>query len=241
MSDDIFRAVPNKPAPVRARLIERLREAVVDGTYSPGERLLEKDLCTRFGASRPSVREALRQLGAEALIDIVPHRSPVVRVIDLDEVVALWDLRLAIGSLAARRFAEKGTREEVAKLEACVAGHGAALASGDAGAIKSTKSALFDSLAAGAHNKPLAQMFRQINAQLSFSWSASLRFSGRPQESVTELFAVLAAVKQHNPEMAQAAYLLYSEHAKAVGLLSFKLFRATQQHTEQQTPDEVET
>ncbi len=214
----------SKSTKVRKQLVERLRDAVIDGTFKPGDRLIERELCEVFGVSRPSIREALRQLEAESLIDIIPHSGPVVRALDLEEVIALWDLRLAIGGLAARRFAERGTPSDIDAFEACIEVHAAALAAADASAIKSSKSALFESFAAGAHNAPLARSFGQINAQLSFSWANSLRFPGRPQESVAELFTLLAAIKQRNADTAHAAYLLYSEHAKAAGIVGFKEF-----------------
>lgn len=207
---------------VRKQLVERLRDAIIDSTFKPGERLIERELCQTFAVSRPSIREALRQLEAESLINIVPHRGPVVRVLDLEEVMALWDLRLAIGVLAARRFAEKGSQSDIEYFEASIGAHAAALKAADPSAIKSSKSALFESFAAGAHNKPLSRAFSQINAQLSFSWASSLYVPGRPQESLTELLVLFSAIKQRNVEAAGAAYLLYSEHAKTVGILSFR-------------------
>lgn len=200
----------------------RLRNSIIEGKFRPGDRLVERELVEIFGASRPSVREALRQLEAELLIEIIPHRGPVVRVLDLDEVVALWDLRLAIGGLAARRFAERGTPSEIEAFEASIKVHAAALAAQDHSAVKVTKNALFESFAAGAHSTSLSRAFRHVNAQLSFSWSSSLNVPGRPQESVSEWLTLLDAIKQHNADAANAAFLLYSEHVKTFGIRSFK-------------------
>jgi DNA-binding GntR family transcriptional regulator len=208
----------SKPTPVRMQLVERLRASITDGTFKPGDRLIERELCETLQVSRPSIREALRQLEAEALVDIIPNRGPMVRLIETDELIELWDLRLAIGGLAARRFAEHGLPADIDEFEERIKVHAHALASQDQHAIKSTKSALFESFAAGAHNRPLSAAFSQINARVSFFWSSSLKIPGRPQESVAELFTLLGAIRQRNPDAAHAAFLLYSEHAKTVAL-----------------------
>ncbi len=234
-----------KSTTVRKQLVERLRDAIIDSTFKPGDRLVERELCEKFNVSRASIREALRELEAQSLIDIIPHSGPVVRVIDLEEVIALWDLRHAIGTLAARRFAEKGTQADVDRFETCIRVHAQALEAADPSAIKSSKSALFESFAAGAHNPPLSRAFSQINAQLSFSWARSLHFPGRPQESVAELLTLLGAIKQRNVEAAGAAYLLYSEHVKAAGILGFKAFQennlAAPAKTQRRQPHERDT
>ena len=211
-----------KPTKVRKKLLEQLRNSIIDGTFKPGDRLVERELGETFKVSRPSVREAVRQLEAEFLIEIIPHRGPVVRTLDLDEVVSLMDLRLVIGGLAARRFAEKGTVADIAAFEASIMVHARALEAQDHTAVKSTKSALFEAFAAGAHNPPLSRALRQINAQMSFSWSSSLQVPGRPQESVAELLTLLSAIRQRNADAANAAFLLYSEHVKSLGIQRFK-------------------
>jgi DNA-binding GntR family transcriptional regulator len=65
-------------APLRREIEMRLRAAIIDGRFKPGDRLIEREMCELLGVSRASLREALRQLEAEELVTIVPHRGPVV-------------------------------------------------------------------------------------------------------------------------------------------------------------------
>jgi DNA-binding GntR family transcriptional regulator len=199
---------------VRSLLVSKLRTAFTEGMFKPGERLVERDLCERLVVSRPSLREALRQLEAEGLVDIIPNRGPVVRVIDRAEMLQLWDLRLVMGGLAARRFAEHATPAAIADFEHSIDTHEAALAARDPAAIKSSKSGVFEALAAGAKNRPLFEAFSQINARLSFLWASSLTMPGRPRESIGELRTMLTAIRHANPEVAHAAFVVYSEHSK---------------------------
>jgi DNA-binding GntR family transcriptional regulator len=92
------------------------------------------------------------------------------------------------------------------------------------GFIKSAKAALFESLAAGANSEILTSYFRQVNARLSFLWSSSLMFPGRPAESINELFALLTAIRNRNAAAAEAAMLLHIEHGKAIGIYGLRVF-----------------
>jgi DNA-binding GntR family transcriptional regulator len=65
-------------ASLRRAIEMRLRTAIVEGRFKPGDRLIEREMCQLLGVSRASLREALRQLEAEELVTIVPHRGPVV-------------------------------------------------------------------------------------------------------------------------------------------------------------------
>ena len=61
---------------VRSMVAQKLREAIMSGKLKPGQRLVERELCEMTGVSRPSIREALRLLEADGLVNTVPHRGP---------------------------------------------------------------------------------------------------------------------------------------------------------------------
>lgn len=203
---------------VRSDLLERLSSAITEGVFRPGERLIERDLCERLGVSRTSLREALRQLEAEELIQIIPHKGPVVRRISREEFLELWEVRTVIECLAARRFASYGTAKDINSLERSIKELEAALLARDRTLTKTTKKIFFECFAAGAKNKPLERILKQLNARLSFLWSSSFMLPGRPAESVVELRTLLAAIKSRNADTAHAATVLYNEHAKFVAL-----------------------
>ena len=221
------RAASAGPTPVRVQLAHKLRRLVTDGTYKPGDRMTERALCERLQVSRPSVREALRQLEAEGLVDILPNRGPVVRMVGISDVLELWEVRTALETLIARRFALHGTPRQVADLEKAIRDFEVALRSQDVGFIKSTKAILFEAFGAGANSEILTEYFRQVTARLSFLWSSSLMFPGRPAESISELFALLAAIKNRNPAASEAAILLHIEHSKAIAVYGLRVYEET--------------
>ncbi|MDB5070744.1 MAG: transcriptional regulator GntR family [Candidatus Eremiobacteraeota bacterium] len=88
-------------------LVDALRESILTGRYAPGTRLVQEDLAEAFGVSRIPLREALRRLEGEGLVVISPNRGAIVRPLAPKDVVDLYDLRLALETLAIRRAAER--------------------------------------------------------------------------------------------------------------------------------------
>ena len=87
-------------------IVERLRDDILAHRLSPGERLVECDLTSRFAVSRGPVREALRRLAAEGLIEHAPHRGAVVRRLSQREIRELFEIRVELEALAARLAGE---------------------------------------------------------------------------------------------------------------------------------------
>lgn len=94
----------------------RLRDAIVDGTFEPGEQLKDGDLAEWLGVSRTPVREALLRLGASGLVVAVPGRSTTVSAIDADEVRDARDVVAAIHALAVRETAGRLSGDDIAHM-----------------------------------------------------------------------------------------------------------------------------
>ncbi|NMM43548.1 GntR family transcriptional regulator [Rhodospirillaceae bacterium KN72] len=86
-------------------IVEHLRDGVRRGRYVPGQRLIEADMTAELGVSRGLLREAFRRLAAEGLIEIVPNRGALVRRLSLQDALELFEIRLELEALAARRAA----------------------------------------------------------------------------------------------------------------------------------------
>jgi DNA-binding GntR family transcriptional regulator len=88
-------------------LAAALREEILAGRRPAGSRLVEQDLCSRFGVARHSLRAALRALAAERLVAIEPHRGARVARLDAQGVIWLYELRAALEGEAARLTLER--------------------------------------------------------------------------------------------------------------------------------------
>jgi DNA-binding GntR family transcriptional regulator len=84
------------------QVVETIRAGVREGTYAPGQRLIESDLTELLGVSRGPLREALGRLESEGLVVIEPHRGAVVRKLSRRDVAELFEVREALEGEAAR-------------------------------------------------------------------------------------------------------------------------------------------
>ena len=104
---------------------------ILDGTFAPGERLIEGHIAEQLGVSRNPVREAIRSLEATGLVEVIPRKGAHVSRIDVEEVRQIQELRSVIEPLAAELAAERRTDADVRQLTECIDRGLAATKSGD--------------------------------------------------------------------------------------------------------------
>jgi Transcriptional regulators len=97
-------------------VLDELRAAILAGEFVAGQRLVEVDLCERFGCGRFAVRAAIPVLASEGLVDVQRHRGARVRIIPLAEAIEITEVRRLLEGLIAARAAERAARAEVAEL-----------------------------------------------------------------------------------------------------------------------------
>lgn len=102
-------------------VVDRLRDWIKEGVLKPRDKLSQDDLAAKLGVSRMPLREAFRQLEAEGLVTVYPHKGVYVTALSPDEIQELHMIRTVLEGLAARLAAEKMTAETLAKLEAILA------------------------------------------------------------------------------------------------------------------------
>lgn len=99
------------------QLHEAIRDAVEDGRFAPGQRLVEADLTREYQVSRGALREALRLLAVERIVELVPNRGALVRRMTPKEIVDTMTVRIALeglaAALAARNIDARGNRKRM--------------------------------------------------------------------------------------------------------------------------------
>lgn len=85
---------------VGARVTDQLREAILSGALQPGERIRQSELAKEFGTSRIPVREALRRLEAEGLVDLVPNSGAWVAQLSVADAIEVYKIREQLEPLA---------------------------------------------------------------------------------------------------------------------------------------------
>lgn len=94
-----------------------LRDLLRQGAFRPGQRISEQEICERFTMSRTPVREAIRRLQSEGLLDPTPGGRAAVAEIDLDRVEEIYDMRESVEGLAARLAARNARSSDLIRLE----------------------------------------------------------------------------------------------------------------------------
>lgn len=205
-------------APVRTQVADMLRNAITTGRFEPGRRLVEKDLCEMLGVSRPSVREAMRELEAEGLIRTVPNRGPVVAKLEIADAIGIYQIRGVLEALAAKLFCEHATDDEVANLEQKVEHLAEAYRGGELEAILGAKAKFYEILLKGAANPLIPNFLRVINARIIQLRRVSLLSERRMQLSIQEIERIMAAIKRRDKNAAFTATLDHIEAAAEAGI-----------------------
>lgn len=207
---------------LRTRVAERIREAISTNRFPPGSRLVERELCALLGVSRTSVREALRELESEGLISTDGGR-PVVAILTVAEVQAIYEVRTVLEGLAARLFARRSTPAQLAALGDAARTLYAAYEHYETGPFLVAKARFYEALFAGAGNEVAASMLRTLNTKISQLRATSLASQDRVRASVAEIRALVAALEQRDEDLAAE---LSASHIRNASQAAMKVCRA---------------
>lgn len=176
------------------KLRDSLEDDIVNGRLKPGERLDEASLTERFQVSRTPVREALQQLAATGLVQIISKRGTYVAELSLPQLIEMFEVMGELESMCARlctRRISAGERIELLDaLEACRQ----AAERGDSDTYYYENERFHNVIYQGSHNDFLAQQARQLHARLKPYRRLQLRAANRLQSSLAEHQAVVAAI-----------------------------------------------
>ncbi len=201
-------------APVRSQVISSLRDAILQGRFEPGQKLVEADLCELMGVSRPSVREALRQLEAEKLVIITPFRGPAVARIDWDEAGQIYEVRALLEGQAAYLFAQRATDPQLAAMEASLRSFQSAVKNADESARLVHTEAFYRVMLDNCGNTVIRDLLAGLHARINFLRARSMSRAGRAKKSVAELQRIYEGLRARDPKKAQAACI---EHVRLAG------------------------
>jgi DNA-binding GntR family transcriptional regulator len=106
----------NDYKPLREVIFNSLREAIIIGELRPGERLMEVQLAEKMGVSRTPVREAIRKLELEGLVDMIPRKGAHVAELSIKDIMDVLEVRASLDGLATSLAAERITDDELKEL-----------------------------------------------------------------------------------------------------------------------------
>jgi DNA-binding GntR family transcriptional regulator len=205
-------------APLREQVTDFLRNEIVTGELQPGTRLVELGLCARFGVSRPVVREALRQLAAEGLVDSVPNQGTVVATLTLQSARDLYEVRALLEGHAGRLFAERATQAQRDDLARAFQRMKASLPDQPLVDQLRGKDEFYDVLLRGAGNDVIHTTLLGIHARVQMLRGISMQSPGRLENSLRELGQITDAAIAGDADAAEAACRRHIENAAEIAL-----------------------
>ena len=163
-------AAPLMPKVERQRLhdtvVEHIRRFIVEGALEPGKKLNERELCETLGISRTPLREALKVLAAEGLIDIEPNRGASVSKMSEAELRETFELMSGLEAFSGELAAERMTASELAEIKALHYAMLACRTQNDLAGYYSRNQAIHDKINEAARNSALRQMYVSVNRRL---------------------------------------------------------------------------
>jgi DNA-binding GntR family transcriptional regulator len=190
---------PQRPVLLREAIKERIVERILDGTYGPGERIVESAVAAEFGVSQAPVREALRDLEAMRFVESQPHRGARVREVSTAELIQIYPVRAALEEVAGREAAPRITEDELALLGEELAGMRRAADAGDLHALMVHDTRFHEVIVEASGNQVLLDVWRSLRVEARSLVSALKGHSDL--HAIAELHRpVLQAVQFRDPE-----------------------------------------
>jgi DNA-binding GntR family transcriptional regulator len=153
-----------------------LRDLILLGEFAPGERLIEEQLVSRFGVSRPPIREALRILGNDGLVVGIARKGYSVVSLTADDVRKLYDLRFVLERAAVELGVPVTERSRLEPLDAALARMRSEQTHSDPDEMLRANSEFHSALVALPDNRWLIEAYRNIRQQIELCMAMNLRF-----------------------------------------------------------------
>lgn len=189
--------------PLRQLVADELRARILRGQLTQGSRVIEDRVAEELGVSRNPVREAIRLLESEGLVEVTPRKGVVVAIISREEADDLTEVRAALEVTAVRRAATRGITPEIdAELEAVLREGESVTEAGAYERLADLNSRFHDLVARSSGNMRLVDVLRDLQNRLQLLFSAGVsRRSGRAWE---EHRRILEAIRARDADWAEA-------------------------------------
>ena len=196
-----------------SQIFNRIRDDIISGNYTTGEELKEATLGKQLGVSRTPVREALRQLDLEGLVEIAPNRGAKVIGISRKDVEDIYHMRARLEGLAARKAAEQIKEEELAELEEVILLSEFHVKKPESKQMVRLDGRFHEIMYRASGSRMLEHVLTDFLHYVKMARSHSVKTEHRAQESVKEHKRILEAIRQRDGDLAEQ---LANEHIQHV-------------------------
>ena len=190
-------------ASLGGKVFEAIEQAILGGTYAAGDSLTELGLSAELGVSRTPVREALRQLELEGLVQSVPNKGTVVVGISQKDIEDIYTIRMSIEGLACEWAAQKINGKELEKLKEIIELQEFYAQKNDVLQVWQLDRKFHETIYDASRSRPLKHTLTNFHNYIQEARDLSFKSGGRTALSVKEHRDIYEAVTQHDGEKAR--------------------------------------
>ena len=179
-------------------VVSRVRDMLLEGEIPPGARIPERLLCAKLGVSRTPLREALKVLGAEGLVLLLPNRGSRAAKVTAKDIQDLFEICQGLEALAGELAAGRITDDEltgISGLHEEMVGH---YRSGDLGQYYRCNRRIHEAIVMAAHNPTLVSLYESVTARIRRARYVTPMTPLRWKAAIAEHEAILNALVRHD-------------------------------------------
>jgi DNA-binding GntR family transcriptional regulator len=200
---------------LREKIVETVRNAIVNGQIPAGARVAEPELADRFGISRTPIREAFRQLESEGFITVIPRKGAIVASLSAKDISDFYDLKMVLEGYAARCAAKVLTEKELAKMEAVNRQMETASTKKDLRKVLSLHNEFHEIFLKSCGNEKLYSIVQNMVMQFQ-RFRLILAMRGKLEGSIRQHREIIEAFRKQDADLAESLVIKNAQYGKKV-------------------------
>lgn len=220
--------LPMPPAALHEQATQSLRQMLVEGRIAPGAKLNERELCEQLKVSRTPLREAIKTLAAEGLVELVPNRGAIAVELDEADILNTFEVMAGLEGLSGELAAQRVTPEELAEIQAMHYEMKAAYTRRDLSAYYRLNAAIHRAFNAAAKNPVLTATYTQVNARLQALRFRSNQDGEKWARAMQEHDRMVEALQKHDSAALRAELVAHLGHKRDVVVEQLRAAAAAQ-------------
>jgi GntR family transcriptional regulator, trigonelline degradation regulator len=212
---------------LRELALQKMRTAILDARFLPGDRLVERALCEELGVSRTVVREVLRHLETEGLVESLPNQGPIVAILDIDTAAEIYEIRALLEGEAAMACARHADASVIEALAETIVKIETAFDAQDHHAVRDLTTAFYERMFIAGKKNVAWEIVQSLTARINRLRALTIASDDRGRQAVEEMRRILAAIRAHDTTDARDAA---RAHVERVAQIARKLLNDGQEN-----------
>jgi DNA-binding GntR family transcriptional regulator len=216
------------PTALHGQVTQRLRQLLVEGRIAPGAKLNERELCEQMKVSRTPLREAIKTLAAEGLVELLPNRGAIAVQLGEADILNTFEVMAGLEGMSGELAAQRITPEELTEIEAMHYEMKAAYTRRDLSAYYRLNAAIHRAFNAAACNPVLTATYNQVNARLQALRFRSNQDGEKWARAMQEHDRMIEALQKRDGAALRAELVAHLGHKRDVVIEQLRALQAPQ-------------